>query len=132
MFNNIEKKIRKLARSSYWQSIWNASKQSASVQLFENKTNLSYLQSRFLYWLDTYAFLYEELSTHADDKLTEGVIENDFRCDAYLTYKNKKNDFMWKKYREDEKLRELKERNPKKFTKQGKEAHCSVDFRREK
>ena len=128
--NNIEPQIRQLAKSSYYQSLFNAS-EKLGLQLFENNKNFSGLQVRFLYWLRIYKMLYEELSTHEDILLTEKVIESDFRCDCYLIYRNKKYDFKWKKYRQEERIAELKSRNKKAFSKEGKHQMIDVDLRRE-
>jgi hypothetical protein len=52
------------------------------------------------------------------------------RCDAYLIYRNKKQDHLWKKYRREEKLSEHKSRHPKSH-KDGKAQLIEVDLRRE-
>jgi hypothetical protein len=131
---DIDTKIRKLAKSQFWQSIFNASLKNSGIHLFQNVDNFSGLQIYFIYWLNCYNLLYEELAKHEDDKLTEDVLSDDFRTDSYLTYRNKKNDYLWKKYRREEKLRELQDRNTdkkKKFS-EGKKTLINVDLRREK
>jgi hypothetical protein len=131
---DIDTKIRKLARSSYWQSIYNATLKNSGIHLFQNIDNFSGLQAYFLYWLNCYNLLYEELAKHEDDKLTEKVIESNFRCDAYLTYRNKKHEHFWKKLRSEEKLREIQDRNGNKKNShlEGKKTFINVDLRREK
>ena len=131
MFNHIENNIRKLAKSVYWQTIYNNSQKCASINLFENTSNFSYFQMRFLYWLATYNSLYESLATYEDDYLTENVIEDNFRCDAYLTYKGKKNEYLWKQYRQEEKFRNIKNNKHKKFKNPGTVQMINVDFRKE-
>jgi hypothetical protein len=127
---NIESALRTLAKSNYWQSLYNAA-EKLGVQLFENDKNFSGLQVRFLYWLSIYSKLYEELSTHEDTLLTEKVIDSEFRTDCYLTYRSKKFDAQWKKYRQDERAAELKGRNKKALSKEGKHQVIDVDLRRE-
>lgn len=83
---NIEANIRKLARSSYYQNIYNASKECYGINLFENNKNFSGLQSLFLYWLKVYDFLFTLLMQKEYDCLQEWVIEDDVRCDAFLLF----------------------------------------------
>ena len=75
----LTKYIRKLARSSYWQNIYRASKKCANISLFINNSEHSDLQSTFLYWLKIYDMLYIELSKKEWTFLTEEVIKNDYR-----------------------------------------------------
>lgn len=86
---NLQKEIRKMAKSSYWQGIYKASKDTNGIQLFNNKTDLSGLQYLFLYWLKAYNILYEELMTKESEYLTEDAIKDDIRCDAYLYYRQR-------------------------------------------
>jgi len=126
---NIESALRTLAKSNYYQSLYNAA-EKIGLQLFENDKNFSGLQVRFLYWLSVYNKLYEELAIHEDALLTEKVIDSEYRTDCYLTYRNKKYDFQWKKYRQEERAAELKGRN-KKRSSDGKCQTIDVDLRRE-
>lgn len=128
---NYESALRQLARTNHWQSLYHASK-DLNIQLFDNDKNFSGLQVQFLHWLNVYSLLYEELSKHEDDYLTEAVIDSEFRTNCYLIYRNKKCDFMWKKHRQEEKTAELKTRNPKAFSSEGKQQMMEVEFRREK
>lgn len=129
---NTDTYLRTLAKSSYWQSLYKASQKCANISLFNNREDFSALQVRFLYWLEVYSLLYEELSTFVDDRLTEKVIANDFRTDAYLAYRNKKYEFLWRKHRQEEKEARLKSRRKKGFTHPGKESLIEVNLRREK
>ena len=108
----MEKQIRKLARTVYYQNIYNAIKECSGIHLFENVSNISGLQTLFLYWLGIYSMLYQELSTQEDDLLTERVIEDDVRCDAYLMHRKKKIDKFWKNRRREERLAEIKQKHP--------------------
>lgn len=127
---NLDEQLRNLAKSNYWQSLYTSSKDCGWIQLFENEINFSGLQVRFLYWLTVYSMLYDELSRHEDDKLTENVLKDFYRTDAYLYYRNKKNDHLWKQHRINEKLNEAKQRQPKKHNK-GEAKLIEVDLRRE-
>lgn len=84
---NYHAQIRKLARSKYWQELYNASKELNNISLFNNTTNFSGLQVEFLYWLRVYNMLYTELADKEWPNLDEEVIENDRRCDWFLCYR---------------------------------------------
>ncbi|MHA2013374.1 MAG: hypothetical protein ACTSWG_13470 [Candidatus Helarchaeota archaeon] len=121
-----------MAKSNKWQSIYKATKE-CGISLFNNKEDLSGYQVRFLYWLSVYNMLYGELARHEDEWLTKAVIEDYDRTDAYLIYRNKKHDYLWKKYRREERARELEGRNPNKRKRlsSGKKTMINVDLRRE-
>jgi len=128
--NRIDIKLRQLARSSYWQNLYRASKECSNIQLFENVSNFSRLQIRFFYWLTVYNMLYEELMTLQDNLLTNAVINDDIRTDAYLHYRNKKHEGLWKKHRREEQLAEIKTRHPQRH-KDGTSQLIDVDLRSE-
>jgi len=126
----LDDKLRIIASSAYWQSLYTTSLQCSNIQLFNNVTDFSGLQVRLLYWLSIYKMLYEELGTFEDDRLSEEVLKNNYRIDAYLIYRNKKNDFAWKQHRQDE--REANRKSGKKQWKNtGNVTTCDIDFRRE-
>ena len=108
--------IRKLARSSYWQSIFTASKEVGSLRLFDNDGNYSGLQSTFLYWLRVYDLLYTELSQKEWKYLDEKVIENDIRCDAFLYWRGQHRDAELNKNKQEQKVNNLKFKNPGKVS----------------
>jgi hypothetical protein len=83
-----------------------------------------------MYWLSVYEKLYEELITFADDFLTEAVIEDNDRTDAYLTRRRQLNKHEWKKYRLEEKKNKHRKRHPKKH-KSGRMTPIEVDLRSE-
>ena len=93
----IEKNVRKLAQSSHWQSLYRSSKEIGGIYLFNNQTNFSGIQASFLYWLRVYSLLYTELSDMESPYLTEKVIKDDMRTDAYLYYRNRKQEQSIKK-----------------------------------
>ena len=121
----IEEKLRLLARSPYYQSLWRASKETG-ISLFENDKNFSGLQIQFIYWLEIYEMLYSKLAQHEDKYLTEKVIESIFRTDCYLIYRNKKNDAMWKKHRQDEQMAQVNAR--RKTVPEGTNTHFDVQL----
>lgn len=119
--------IRKLARSNYWQSLYNNSKECSGIRLFKNEYNFTGIQTQFLYWLQTYNMLYSELSQLEDKYLTESVINNNIRCDAYLYYRYKKIKAEWKKLRREQRLDKLRQRH---HSKRDKDADLiDVDLR---
>lgn len=126
----MEKEIRKLARSSYYQNLYSTSKECFGIQLFKNVSMLSGLQNQFLYWLNIYSMLYEELFKKEDDLLTENVIIDDDRCDAYLIHRRNKHEQFWKQRQLDEKIDASRRKHPTKH-KSGNTAFIPVDLRRE-
>ena len=84
--------LRKLARSNYWQSLYSKSKELAgSLKLFNNDKDLSNLQIIFLSWVSIYSTLYQDIA-NKEKYISEKIINNDIRCDAYLTYRRTKDD----------------------------------------
>jgi hypothetical protein len=108
---NIDYYIRDLAKTDYWQSLYIASKQNNGVQLFENSYNFSSLQVQFLQWLSLYSLLYNELSQHENKFLTEAVINNHVRADAYLYMRRKTIELEWKKHQKEKHIDELKSKH---------------------
>jgi len=80
--------LRKLARSYQWQSLYVRCKEIGSLNLFHNSDDLSEIQRRFLMWLEIYNSLYMDLRME-EDYISEEVIEDDIRCEAYLLYKSR-------------------------------------------
>ncbi len=81
--------LRKIARSHQWQSLYVRCKDMGSLKLFGNDSDLSEIQRHFLMWLEIYNSLYMDLRME-EDYISEDVIEDDIRCEAYLLYKSKK------------------------------------------
>jgi hypothetical protein len=98
---SIDIKVRKLARSAYWQRIYLSSQKNQGIHLFENINNFSGVQVLFLYWLTVYSMLYEELSSKEWLNLDEKVIEDDFRCDAFLYWRSKDIEKKQEEYKKD-------------------------------
>lgn len=115
--------IRCLARSSYWQNIYNAAQEIGSLKLFENKENFSGLQSIFLYWLRVYNLLYSELANQEWKYLSEEVINDDCRCDAFLFWREKQKEHELEQNRQEQKKSQYK------FKKPGNVSLFDVDLR---
>ena len=81
--------LRKLARSHQWQSLYVRCKDVGTLKLFNNDSDLSETQRHFLMWLEVYNSLYMDLRME-EDFISDAVIEDDIRCEAYLLYKSKK------------------------------------------
>jgi hypothetical protein len=104
---NIEKQIRILARSTFYQNLYKTAKEIGSIRLFENTTNLSGLQNLFLFWLSVYESLYTDLAQKEWKYLDEKVIESDIRCDAFLYWRSQVREQQIIKYKQEEKVRNL-------------------------
>jgi len=113
--------IRKLARSSYYQNLYNSAKE-LNIKLFENDTNHSGLQATFLYWLRVYDLLYTEMGQKEWKYLDEKVIEDDVRTDAFLHWRGKQRENELEKYKQEQKTSKLN------FKKPGKVSTFDVDF----
>lgn len=111
----LEEQIRKLARSQYWQEIYNASQKCSGIHVFENRTNLSGLQSLFLYWLRVYSMLYEELYSFEWENLDEEVIKNDGRCDSFLYWRRKQQEKKLREYKREERKSKKKNKGKNSF-----------------
>lgn len=100
----LEDQIRELAKNSYYQEIYNTSKNCSNIQIFNNINNFSGIQYLFLYWLRVYSMLYDELYQKEWDNLDEAVIKDNIRTDAFLYYRRKQ---------QEKKLKELKKADKK-------------------
>lgn len=114
--------IRHLARSSYYQNIYQAFKESGSINLFDNNKNYSGLQSLFIYWVRAYDLLYTEMAQREWKHLSEEVIENDIRCDAFLYWRGLQKD------QELEKSKQTQKKNNLHFTNPGKVTPFDINF----
>jgi len=88
--------LRKLARSTKYQLLYNRAKEMTGICLFKNITDFSDIQILFLYWLEVYSSLYLDLACK-EDYISEKVIEDNIRTDAYLMWKHQKKDKKDKK-----------------------------------
>ena len=80
--------LRLLANNFYWQSIYARSKEISGIKIFNNDEDFSKIQVDFLHWLEIYASLYQDLYSK-EPFISEEVINDDIRVDAYLYLKNK-------------------------------------------
>jgi len=78
--------LRKLAKSSYWQTLFASSKLLNGIELFENKTNFTKIQLDFINWLSYYNSLNYYLE---DGSLPEWAYKKDIYIDAFMYYKRK-------------------------------------------
>jgi hypothetical protein len=100
---NIEHQIRYLARSTY-----RSAKEIGSIQLFENISNFSGLQSLFLFWLSVYESLYQDLAQKEWKYLDDKVINNDTRCDAFLYWRSQIREQDLTQSKRDQQVNKLK------------------------
>jgi len=126
---NVETEIRKLARSTYWQALYSAGQDGINVGFFINNDSLSGLQILLLQWIQTYNSVYTDLAKKESMFLTNAVIVDDIRCDAYLCIRRKKNAEEWFNHQQDEKKAKIKSKH--KFKKDGNISLIDVDLRRE-
>lgn len=99
---NLHEHLRKMARSTYWQEIYNASKMCSGINLFKNTYNFSGIQKLFLYYLRLYNMLYDELHEMRWHNLTEDVIKDDDRLDAFLYYRRKQQEKELREYNKEQ------------------------------
>lgn len=98
---NPEPLIRQLARSPYYLRLYNTSKEIGNINMFENNTNFSGLQTLFLYWLQIYSMLYKELGEKDWLNLDLEIIKDDIRCDAFLYWRSRNIEKDLTKYKEE-------------------------------
>jgi len=78
--------LKKLAQSTNAQIIYHRAKEIGTFRLFENTADFSQLQIWYLYYLELYTILYQDLQMN-EEYISEEVINDDLRCEAYLYYK---------------------------------------------
>lgn len=83
------KLLQKLSRSNKWQILYNRAKELGTLRLFKNDIDLTKIQIWMLYFLEMYSSLYTDLAMN-EDYISEDVIEDDLRCEAYLLYRKEK------------------------------------------
>lgn len=107
MYKIKEKIIRKLAKSHKYQTLYNRAKEINNFCLFGNINNFSYLQCLILDWIEAYNVLYRDLA-HDEENISQEVIDDDLRAEAYLFWK------AYKKIKKQDKVTE--KRNEVKVT----------------
>jgi hypothetical protein len=79
--------LRTLARSAEYQNLYSRAKE-LNINLFNNITDFSIIQLRFLQYLELYYNLYNNVDS--EEKLMDNErIKKDILVDAYLIYKSK-------------------------------------------
>jgi len=83
------KLLKKLTRSNKWQVLYNRAKELGTLRLFKNDIDLTKIQIWMLYFLEMYSSLYTDLAMN-EEYISEDVIEDDLRTEAYLLYRKQK------------------------------------------
>jgi len=124
---SLDEEIRKLARSNYWQSMYAISK-NRNIQMFSNVHDLSGPQITMMQWLQIYDVLYLELAQKETVLLTQNVINDNDRCNAYLHIRRMKQEEEMFKLKQDSKISKAKSKH--KFKKNGNVNVIDVDLGR--
>ena len=119
---DIEKQIRQIAKSIFWQNIYKSAKEIGSIQLFENTSNFSGLQNLFLFWLSVYESLYSDLIQKEYKYLDDKVIDDDIRCDAFLYWRSQMRENELHKYKVEQQASKMQ------FKEKGSTSLFNVDF----
>ena len=80
--------LRKIAKSPKYQILYSRAKEIGGIQLFSNIYDFTLVQILFLQWLETYHSLYVDLAMKKAF-ISEEVIEDHLRTEAYLLYRNR-------------------------------------------
>ena len=107
----LEEQIRLLARSTYWQEIYNSSQKCSGIKLFENDCNFSGIQYLMLYWIRVYYMLYDEIYSMEWRNLDQAVLNDNDRCDAFLYYRRKEQEKKIRKNQKEERQNRPKNSN---------------------
>ena len=81
--------LRKLARTTTWQVVYCRAKEIGTIKLFDNVVDFTRVQIDFMQWLEIYYSLYMDISL-GEKYVTEDMLLDDIRVDAYLFYRRKK------------------------------------------
>ena len=85
------KALKKLARSNRWQILYQRAKEIGTLKLFNNDSDLASDQIWMLYFLEMFSGLYLDLAMK-EENISEEVIQDDIRSEAYLLWKKEKKD----------------------------------------
>jgi len=77
--------LQKLARSNYAQLLYARAKE-LNLKFFQNDSDLSVLQINYLYYLEIYHSVYQDLYMK-EPNISQAIIEDDLRLEAYLVWK---------------------------------------------
>jgi hypothetical protein len=78
--------LRTIARTNFWQTIYNQSK-DLGLNLFRNQNDYTYLQVLLIQELGFYSAINMDIAT---GEIKEFVSKDDIYCEAYMVYKNSK------------------------------------------
>ena len=81
--------LQNLCKSNEHQIIYHRIKEIGSLCLFENNRDLSKLQIMYLYYLELFAVLFQDLNMQ-EKYISEEVINDPIRREAYLLYRKEK------------------------------------------
>ena len=81
--------LQNLCKSSEYQILYHRAKDIGSLHLFENNRDLSKLQILYLYYLELFAVLFQDLNMQ-EKYISEEVINDPIRREAYLLYRREK------------------------------------------
>lgn len=99
--------LKSIAKSSKYQFLYNQSKEVNGIRLFRNDNDYSKVQIWFLHYLTTYNRLYRDLEM-GEDYISEEVIDDELRAEAYLVLKDEEDT---KKNKKSKNLNQKKENN---------------------
>lgn len=83
--------IKRLARKVENQNLYTRAKEINGIKLFRNDFDFSFVQIMYLSWLETYHSMYFDLALNKPN-ISEEVIKDDLRTEAYLFWKSKNKD----------------------------------------
>lgn len=85
------KALKILARSNRWQILYQRAKEIGTLKLFNNDSDLASDQIWMLFFLEMFSGLYLDLAMK-EKNISEEVIKDDLRVEAYLLWKKEKKD----------------------------------------
>lgn len=96
--------LKKLAKSTYWQTIYASSKETSGLHLFKNVDEFTTLQIQFLNELQFYSSIYMDI---AMNEVSEKVLDNEIYEDSYYYYKvmKRKREGQQKKTTQDQPIK---------------------------
>lgn len=104
MILNVENYIRKIAKQSYWQTIYSQAREMSGINIFVNQNNFTNLQVEFLNYL---SFYYSLMFDIAYGDVSDIVLDNFIYEDAYYEYKNQQ------RAKKNKKSKHIPEEQPK-------------------
>lgn len=84
---DVFKYLRRLAKNTYYQSLYSLGKELSYLRIFDNDKDFTDIQINFLKYLNFYASIYMDIALGDVDEI---VLENEIYEDSYAFWKNKK------------------------------------------